>query len=157
MPAGSDAAPAELPRTFRPFGVRIAVSVFAVLLYGTVLAIWVAFPAEVRSQFTIFQRATVIFFGVAMAACGFALARSRVEVRVDSVTVVNGYRTRRYDWNEILAVTLPQGSPWATLDLSDGTSVAAMGIQGSDGARAGASVRQIRALLRQQSRTERND
>ena len=37
--------------------------------------------------------------------------------------------------------TLPPGAPWATLDLSDGTTVSAMGIQGSDGARARRAVR----------------
>ena len=31
---------------------------------------------------------------------------------------------------------LPPGAPWATLDLADGTTVSAMGIQGSDGDRA---------------------
>jgi hypothetical protein len=33
------------------------------------------------------------------------------------------------------------------LDLSDGTSVPAMGIQGSDGTRALGQVRQVRALI----------
>lgn len=158
MPAASDpGSVVSLPHTFRPFGVRIAVCVFASVLLGTVLFIWLSFPPQVRDQFSLFQRATVIFFGLAAAACGHALARSRVEARPDSVTVVNGYRTRRFDWNEILAITLPAGSPWATLDLSDGTSVSAMGIQGSDGARAVGAVRQVRKLLRQQSRTERDD
>jgi hypothetical protein len=33
------------------------------------------------------------------------------------------------------------------LDLADGTSLPAMGIQGSDGARARTAVRELRALL----------
>ncbi len=119
--------------------------------------IWLAFPPEVRDQFSVLQRATLILFGAAAAAGGYALARSRVEVRRDAVVVVNGYKTRRYDWNEVLSITLPTGSPWATLDLSDGTSVPAMGIQGSDGARAVRALRQIRTLLQQQSKTERDD
>ena len=147
----------SLPHTFRPFGVRIAVYVFAAVLLGTVLVIWLAFSPHVRAQFSVLQRATVIVFGLAAAACGHALARSRVEARPDSITVINGYRSRRYDWNEVVAITLPTGSPWATVDLSDGTSIAAMGIQGSDGARAVSAVRQVRRLLRQQSRTERDD
>ena len=156
MPAASDQH-VSLPRTFRPFGVRIAVYAFAVVLFGTVIAIWLAFPPEVRDQFSVLQRATVLLFGAAVAAGGYALARSRVEARRDSVVVVNGYKTRRYHWNEVLSITLPTGSPWATLDLSDGTSVPAMGIQGSDGARAVRALRQIRTLLQQQSRTERDD
>jgi len=61
--------------------------------------------------------------------------------------VVNGYRRREYEWAEIVAVHLPPGAPWMTLDLSDGTTASALGIQGSDGARARTAVRQLRALL----------
>jgi hypothetical protein len=71
--------------------------------------------------------------------------------------VVNGFRSRRYDWSEVVRVSLRQGSPWATLDLSDGTSVAAMGIQGSDGTRAIRQVRELRALVDAHTRTERDD
>ncbi len=155
MPAASE--PLALPHTFRPLGVRLAIYAFGALLYGVTLVIWFAFPPEVRDQFTIFQRATVIAFGLAAGAAGYALARSRVVARADGVTIVNGYKSRRYEWNEVLAIRLRAGSPWAEVDLADGTSIPAMGIQGSDGARAVAQVRQMRALLDQQSRTDRND
>ena len=62
MPAASEP---RRSRTFRPFGVRVAVAVFGVLLFGSTLVIWFAFPANVRDQFTYFQRATVIAFGLA--------------------------------------------------------------------------------------------
>lgn len=157
MPADSEQPTVTLPHTFRPFGVRIAAYVLGALLFGTTAVIWFAFPQEVRDQFTIFQRGTVIAFGLATAASGYALARSRIVAREDGLTVVNGYKARRYDWNEIIAVTLRRGSPWAVLDLSDGTSTAAMGIQGSDGGRAVRAVKQVRALVEQQSHTDRND
>lgn len=157
MPADSEPPTVTLPHTFRPFGVRIAAYVLGALLLATVVVIWFAFPQEVRDQFTIFQRGTVIVFGLAAAASGYALARSRIVAREDGLTVVNGYKARRYDWNEIIAVTLRRGSPWAVLDLSDGTSAAAMGIQGSDGGRAVRAVKQVRALVEQQSHTDRND
>lgn len=155
MPAVSE--PPALPHTFRPFGVRVAVAVFGVLLFGSTLVIWFAFPANVRDQFTYFQRATVIAFGLAAAAAGYALARSRVDARTDGLTVVNGYKARRLDWNEIIAVTLRAGSPWALMDLADGTTVSVMGIQGSDGSRAVRQVRQLRAIVEERTRTERND
>jgi len=155
MPADSE--PVSLPHTFRPVGVRIAAYFFGVVLFGTTAVVWFAFPQEVRDQFTIFQRATVIFFGLATAVAGYALARSRVVALEDEVRVTNGYKTRRYEWNEILYVTLRQGSPWAVLDLSDGTSSAAMGIQGSDGSRAVTQVKQMRVLIEQQSHTDSND
>ena len=144
MPAGSDLT---LPQTFRPYGVRIAIYVAGVLLVLVVVVTWLSFPKDIQDQFTYFQRATVIGLGLMFYAGGYALARSRLVAREAGLTVVNGYKTRRLEWNEILAITLRPGSPWAVLDLADGTSVPAMGIQGSDGARAKAQVRQVRALV----------
>jgi hypothetical protein len=144
MPADSDLS---MPQVFRPLGVRIAIYVAAALLVLVVVVTWFAFPREIRDQFSWSQRGTVIGLGLMFYAGGFALARSRVVARQDGVTVVNGYRTRRFDWSEILGVTLPPGSPWAVLDIADGTTVAAMGIQGSDGPRAQAQVRRLRTLV----------
>ena len=144
MPAGSDL---PLPHTFRPFGVRLAIVVLGGLLTLVVVVMWFAFPPEIRAQFTAFQILTVVAFGAMFYLGGFALARSRLVAREEGLLVVNGYKTRRYEWNEVLAVTLRPGAPWATLDLSDGTTVAAMGIQGSDGVRAQQQVRQVRSLV----------
>lgn len=157
MPAGSEPEPLTLPRTYRPLGVRLAALVLGALLLLTVVVVWLAFPQDVRDQFSWLQRGTVIVFGLLVAAAGYALARSRIDASADGLVVVNGYRSRRYDWNEVLAVSLRSGSPWATLDLSDGTSVPAMGIQGSDGSRAVGQVRQLRRLVSEQSSTELND
>src|SRR3954468_22373727 len=142
----------SLPHTFRPYGVRIAIYSLGALLTVTAVVMWFAFPPHIRAQFTFLQVLTVIGLGLMFYAFGYALARSRVVAREEGLKVVNGYKTRRFDWNEVLAITLRQGSPWAVLDLSDGTSVPAMGIQGSDGARATAQVRQVRALVDQLTR-----
>lgn len=144
MPADSEP---RLPRSFRPLGVRVVILVLGALLLLVVLVMWFAFPPEIRAQFTTFQLGTIVLLGLLFYACGYALGRSRVVARQDGLTVVNGYRTRRFAWNEVLAITLRAGSPWAVLDLSDGTSVAAMGIQGSDGPRAVRQVREVRALV----------
>ena len=72
---------------------------------------------------------------------------SRVEATAERLVVVNGYRRHEYDWPEVIAVHLPPGAPWAVLDLADGTSRSAMGIQGSDGARARLAVAQLRAVI----------
>ncbi len=149
MPADSEL---RLPHTFRPLGVRLAIYVLGAMLVLVVVVTWFAFPQDIRDQFTVFQRLTVIGFGLMFYAGGYALARSRLVAREDGLTVINGYKSRRFDWNEILAITLRPGSPWAVLDLSDGTTVPAMGIQGSDGSRATAQVRQVRALIERLTR-----
>ena len=148
MPAASEPS---LPQTFRPLGVRMAIYVAGGLLLTVVLVTWFAFPPEIRDMFTFGQRATVVGLGLMFYAAGYALSRSRVVAREEGVTVVNGYRTRRFEWNEIVAVSLRPGSPWAVLDIADGTTVSAMGIQGSDGPRAHAQVRRLRALVATQT------
>ena len=75
----------------------------------------------------------------------------------EGLRLVNGYRVHDYEWSQVLAVTLKPGSPWAVMDLSDGTSMSAIGIQGSDGPRAARQVKQLRTLVEENSRTERDD
>jgi hypothetical protein len=150
MPAGSEpAGPAtvSLPHTWRPFGVRMAGAVFGGALLVVCVVAWFTFDAETRAKFTPFQRGTLVFLGLLGFAVFYALVRSRVVATAERLVVVNGFRRREYEWPEIIAVHLPPGAPWAVLDLSDGTSAPAMGIQGSDGARAATAVRQLRALI----------
>lgn len=147
MPAGSDAAPPALPRTWRPLGVRVAGTVLGLLVVGACAMAWVAFPPEVQDQFSLFQRGTVLFLGLLLLAVWFALVRSRLVATDAGLTVVNGYRRRDFEWAEVIAVHLPPGAPWAVLDLADGTSCPAMAIQGSDGARARRAVTELRSLL----------
>jgi hypothetical protein len=124
--------------------------VFGTGLLVVCLAAWWSFDPEVRARFTTFQRGTLVVLGVLIYGAGYALGRSRVVARPDRLVVVNGYRRREYSWPEVVAVHLPPGAPWAVLDLADGTSQPAMGIQGSDGPRARAAVRELRELIDQQ-------
>ncbi len=144
MPADSEPV---LPRTWRPLGVRVAGVVFGGLLLFVCAVVWFTFDAETRARFTPFQRGTLVFLALLAFSAGFALCRSRVVAETGRLVVVNGYRRREYAWPEVVAVHLPPGAPWATLDLADGTSQSAMGIQGSDGSRARRAVRELRALL----------
>ena len=154
MPAGSEL---RLPHTFRPFGVRMAVYVFGALLVLVTGVIWLTFPAEIRDKFTTFQRGTVIVLGLGFLAIGWGLARCRIEARREGLRVVNGYRARRLEWSEVVAVTMRPGSPWAVLDLSDGTAAVALGIQASDGERARRQVLELRRMIEALTRTERDD
>jgi Na+/melibiose symporter-like transporter len=145
MPAASDLVP--LPHTWRPFGVRMAGAVLGGGLVVVCAMAWIAFDAETQARFTWFQRGTLGFFGLLAFTLWFALVRSRVVAEESRLVVVNGYRRREFEWAEVVAVHLPPGAPWVTLDLADGTTVAAMGIQGSDGTRAKRAVRELRSLV----------
>lgn len=151
------AEPVTLPHTWRPFGARMMASMVGVALLVLTIGVWIAFGEDVRSRFTFLQRATLVLFGLMAFAVWFALMRSRVTADSAGVTVVNGYRTRVYGWPQIVAVNLRRGAPWAGIDLSDGTSVSAVGIQGSDGERAKHAVRELRRLVAENTPTERND
>ena len=152
MPAGSEAP--TLPARFRPLGVRIATIAFGSLLIGVGSAMWFSFPDDVRDAFTVSQRLTVlVMLGIALVI-GHALSRCRVDADEDGLLVVNGYRSHRLAWAQVVAVRMLPGNPWVSLDLADGTSLSALGIQGSDGNRAQRQVRALRAMIDARSATE---
>ncbi|MEB8337063.1 PH domain-containing protein [Streptomyces endophyticus] len=114
----------SLPVTFRPGRTRavlhtlgaasfVAITVVALLLGGLS-------PAE-KSSF--------VFTGALFWAVLWLLARPRIVADTEGITVVNVARSRRLSWAEIVKVNLRPGDPWVFLDLTDGTSMAAMGIQ----------------------------
>ena len=96
---------------------------------------------------TIFQRGTLIFFGLLFCVLMYALIRSRAVAYPDKLVVVNGYRRREFEWPQVIAARLPPGAPWVTLDLADGEAEDVMGIQGSDGDRARTALRELKALV----------
>ena len=155
MPAASEPVPGassrralpSLPQTWRPMGVRFAVIGFGLTLLVVCGAAWFGFDESVRERFGLLQRLTLLIMGGAAATCGWALARARVTAEPDALVVVNGFRTRRLAWAEVVAIHLSAGGPWATLDLADGTTISAMAFQGSDGRRARDGVRAVRTLI----------
>lgn len=148
MPAASEPSLPSLPRTFRPLGPRIVGIVVVVALFTFSVFIWfVGFTAKTRAEFTPLQIATLFGIGAIIAGLVYALVRSRVTATEAGLVVVNGYRKHTFVWAQVVAIRLPSGAPWVTLDLVDGSTCSAMGIQGSDGGHARAQVRQLRALL----------
>ena len=146
IPAGSEAAP-TLPRTWRPRGPRVAAVVFGAVLVGAFAYLWLSFDDATRASVSWLQRFTVSAIVGAALAGMFALARSRVEATADGLVVVNGYRRHEYDWAEVVAVRMPQGAPWPTLDLADGSTASVMGIHASDGTRAREAVTELKRIV----------
>ncbi|MEO9325092.1 PH domain-containing protein [Nocardioides sp. C4-1] len=143
----ADPTPVSLPRTWRPLGPRIAGIAGGGSLVAIMTILWIGLDDDVKETVTPLQRGIVIGAFLLGFACLYAMIRSRVVAREDGLTVVNGYKRHDYEWAEIVAVRLNPGAPWVTLDLSDGESAPAMGIQGSDGARAKKAVRELRSLV----------
>ncbi|MEU9368766.1 PH domain-containing protein [Streptomyces avermitilis] len=131
-----------LPVTFRPGRTR------AVLLTAGV-AIFVVLTTVVMLLETLTPAERLSFVFTAALLCGVLVLLSRPKVVADEsgVTVVNITSRRHLAWAEILQVNLRPGDPWVFLDLSDGTSLPALGIQpGIAKQHAIADARTLRAL-----------
>ncbi|MEU9794233.1 PH domain-containing protein [Streptomyces sparsogenes] len=148
MPA-SDSAPAQppaglpaLPVTFRPTRTRAVLLTTGVAVVAVLTALGLLLERLSPGEKISFIFTGLLFFGVLAL-----LSRPKVVADADGVTVVNLTTKRRLAWAEVLRVNLRPGDPWVYLDLSDGTSLPAMGIQpGIAKARAIGDARTLRAL-----------
>ncbi|WP_432124803.1 PH domain-containing protein [Streptomyces sp. C10-9-1] len=136
------APPPALPVTFRPTRTRIVLLTVGAAMSAVIIAVTLLLDRLSAAERTSFVFVALLFFGVLAL-----LSRPKVVADETGVTVVNLTRTRRLAWAEILRVNLRPGDPWVFLDLSDGTSLPALGIQpGIAKAQAVADARALRAL-----------
>lgn len=125
MTAPAPGAAVPLPVTFRPSRTRavlLTIGTVAVLTFATV-------SFAMPEPWTAADRVVMVGTGLLVFAILALLSRPRVVADRDGITVVNLTTTRRLAWAEVLRVNLRPGDPWVYLDLADGTSLAAMGIQ----------------------------
>jgi hypothetical protein len=136
-----------LPVTFRPSRTR------AVLLTaGAAIFVVISTVAMLLEQLSPGDRLTFIFTGALVFGVLLMLSRPKVVADETGVTVVNITSRRHLDWAEILQVNLRPGDPWVFLNLSDGTSLPALGIQpGIAKKRAIEDARALRALAEARS------
>ncbi|MFE2978783.1 PH domain-containing protein [Streptomyces sp. NPDC059258] len=123
MSAPSSELP-TLPVTFRPTLTRVVL-----LSVGVAMFLVITVIALMLERLNAGERASFVFVAALFLGVLALLSRPRVTADDTGVTVVNITRTRRLAWEEILRVNLRSGDPWVFLDLSDGTSMPALGIQ----------------------------
>jgi hypothetical protein len=129
--------------TWRPRRARIIPYVLAVVVVAGMVVLAVAMP----SNWGLGDRIGLVVIGLLVAGVLHMLARSRITADDRGLTVVNGLRTHEYEWAEVLGVSMAEGAPWPMLDLADGSTIAAMGIQASDGDRARLAVAELAVLV----------
>jgi len=149
--------PITLPYRIRPLGARVAAAAAAGAIVFVVTLLWLAMSDDVRASFTLFQRITLLLVFAAMLALLYAIFRTSAQVADDGLTVTNGFKVRRFEWPQVVRVTISRHRPWALLDLDDGSTVSVMAIQMSDGERARVDTRRLAAVIAAKSRTPRND
>jgi hypothetical protein len=116
--------PPALPVTFRPSVTRAVLLTGAVALFAVLTLLALLLPAVTTAQ-----RLSFVVTAALLAAVPVLLSRPRVIAEESGVRVINILSGRRLDWAEIVQVTLRPGDPWVFLNLSDGTSLPALGIQ----------------------------
>ncbi|MEW9527982.1 PH domain-containing protein [Microbispora sp. NPDC049125] len=142
MPDGK--AP-PLPVTWRPRRARvIAYGLAGVMVAGSVL-LAVIMP----EQFKLPDRLALVVFGVLVAAILHLLGRLRVHADDRGLTVVNALRVHRFEWAEVLDVTMVEGDPWPKLDLANGLTLGVMGIQSTERERSRQALSELSALIRE--------
>ncbi|MET9802755.1 PH domain-containing protein [Streptomyces sp. NPDC006368] len=129
----------DLPVTFRPTRTRAVLLTVGTVMFAVITAVALMLEKLGPGERASFIFVAALFFGVLAL-----LSRPKVVADDTGVTVVNLTRTRRLDWAEILRVNLREGDPWVFLDLSDGTSMPALGIQPGIGKQQ--ALRDARAL-----------
>ncbi|MGP4025180.1 PH domain-containing protein [Actinomadura sp. 3N407] len=132
-----------LPTVWRPRTTRLVAYITA----GVIVLGLIVLAVVVAPQFGIFDRVLMVAFGLLMAWVLHMLARCRVVADEAGLTVVNAFRTRRFEWPEVLDVSMSVGEPWPTLDLADGTSIGAMGINGAEKTLAARQLAELKTLL----------
>lgn len=116
--------PPALPVTFRPTRTRVVL-----LSVGVVMFVVITVVAFTLEQLSTGERTSFVFTALLFLGVLALLSRPKIVADDSGVTVVNLTRTRRLSWAEIVRVNLRAGDPWVFLDLSDGTSMPALGIQ----------------------------
>ncbi|MFE1442875.1 PH domain-containing protein [Streptomyces sp. NPDC058739] len=136
-----------LPVTFRPGRTRAVLLTAATAIFVVVSAV-----ALLLERLSPGERISFVFTAALLSGVVLMLARPKVVADENGVTVVNFASTRRLGWTEIVQVNLRVGDPWVFLDLSDGTSQPAIGIQpGIAKEQAIADARTLRALVEARS------
>ncbi|WP_018548966.1 PH domain-containing protein [Streptomyces sp. LaPpAH-108] len=139
--------PPALPVTFRPGRTRAILLTAGIAIFVVISGIGLLLEKVGPGE-----RLTFVLTGALTFWVLAQLARVKVVADESGVTVVNIASSRKLDWAEIVQVNLRQGDPWVFLNLTDGTSLPALGIQpGVAKQRAIADARALRTLVEQRA------
>lgn len=137
------------PVQFRPRRVRwIAVSCAVLLL--TMFLVMAVFLRESDTgvYFRVSDQVALAGVGLLLALGMLMLLRPRVRADADGVSVRNVFFSQRFDWQEILAVSFPDGASFARLELPHDEYYSVIAVQAMDREHAVEAVRALRRLHR---------
>ncbi len=147
----------SLPARFRPLWARRVILPMEILVAAAFGYGFFAVPRDGADAWGVLDLTGLVIVGLAILTVLHLVGAVRIDADEDGLTVVNVVRRRRLAWAEVVGVRLPPAEPWLILDVSDGTALPAMGVQGSDGAYAREQAHDLARLVAAKTRTERND
>nr|WP_225224725.1 PH domain-containing protein [Cellulomonas sp. JH27-2] len=149
---GAMAAPTTQYTPFRPHLARIVTLVMAVVVLAGTVTVILAIPELGPGD-------QIGFAIVGLLIIWFCWRQASVAAlpSPEGLVVRNLLVTTRLEWAQIVAVRFGAGQPWVQLDLSDGDTLAVMGVQRADGVRAQDEAQRLATLVAQHSRTARDD
>lgn len=139
---------------FRPRRARVVVYACAVAVAATLGAMAVLLPSGGGQGWGVGSRLAVIALAAVFVWFLHRLASVRLVADEEGIEVVNVLSRRHLDWAEVVGTRLTRDDAWLFLDISDGSSLAAMGVQRSEGELAQRQARDFARMLSERSRTE---
>jgi hypothetical protein len=119
---------------FRPRRARLVIYPCAALVLVALVGGAAFVPSEGAGGWSLGSRLALGAVALAVAYFLHRLAAVRVVADDAGASVINIVHRRRLEWAEVVGVRLLRDDPWMMLDLSDGSAMAAMGVQKADGA-----------------------
>ena len=124
------------------------VAVLVVVVFG-VLAVLLPTGQSESASFALADQVAFFLLGLLIAAVPLVFTRVRVAADGRGVWVRNGLGEKFLPWALVVGVEMPEGAPWAHLELQDDETVALLAVQSNDGDRAVDAVVALRRALRQ--------
>lgn len=155
MMAAGESTERDAVFQFRPRKVRVLASIGAVLLVAlfTVVAVLLK-QSSTGVYFKTSDQVAMACIGVLLGGAAMLFARPRVRADTEVIEVRNMINSYRFVWDDVLAVTFPDGSAWARVELPDDEYVPVMAVQAIDGERAVTAMRELRRLHREATAEE---
>lgn len=141
---------------FRPRRARVVVYACAAAVATVLVTMALALPSGGPQGWGTGSRVSVVVFAAVFVWFLHRLASVRLVADRDGIDVINILNRRHLDWAEVVGVRLTRDDAWLLLDVSDGTSLAAMGVQRSEGDLAQRQARELARMVAERSRTEGN-
>jgi hypothetical protein len=147
----------QLHAPIRPVrGRRVALTVGVVqLALFTFIAI--ALPHDGPQPYGMVDRVGMLAVGLGVGWLLWRFGALSATPTESGLHVRNLMTARTLEWPQVVAVRFGGGDPWASLDLSDGETLAVMAIQRADGEAGQAQANRLATLVALHSRTARDD